>query len=140
MTKITAYPSHPAGAVNAQTLLDVSRYVSPSTYESNSLPFSQILDNIVTGDNILIVAAGNGNDTTGTKGSLGSPYLTISAAITAASSGDKILAFGDFDERIILKNGVDIEVIGDLVYTGNSNGTGIIDDNGVAVTCNIIII
>ena len=139
MTKISAYPAHPAGAVNPLTLVDVSRYVSPGVFESNSLPFSQLLTQFVTGDNVLFVAATNGDDATGTKGYASLPYETITAAIAAASSGDKILAFGDFDERIILKDGVDIQVFGDLVYTDNSNGTGVIDDNGVAVTCNIII-
>jgi hypothetical protein len=50
----------------------------------------------------------NGNDTTG-DGSAGSPYLTISKAITVATSGTTIFIFpGTYAENITFKTGVNL--------------------------------
>ena len=60
--------------------------------------------------NTLWVDAVNGNDSTGINGRLDKPYLTISAAITAATSGDVIhVRPGTYTEATItLKTGVSI--------------------------------
>jgi len=65
-------------------------------------------------------------------------YNTIQAAITAASSGNVVIVEkGDYEEFIILKNGVDLffeeETKHYVPSTGNS-----ISDSGGAVTCKIL--
>lgn len=56
--------------------------------------------------------APNGNDTTG-DGSLGNPYLTISKAITEATSGDVVkVRAGTYRETVTMKSGVNVEAYG----------------------------
>lgn len=87
----------------------------------------------VTTDNVLYVAK-NGNDGTGTRNKLTSPYLTIQAAITAASSGDMVYVYpGTYNESIVLKNGVNIYFTDGAIISNNT--ASIVTDNNVAVTC-----
>jgi len=79
----------------------------------------------------------NGNDGTGILSDLSRPYLTVQAAITAASSGYTIFVMpGSYDEQITLKDGVDLWLSEGttLTYSNAANTSGIID-NGVAVNC-----
>jgi len=87
---------------------------------------------MVKPDNYLYVGK-NGNDTTG-DGSANLPYLTISKAITVASSGTTIFAFpGTYVENITFKAGVYITspVKFGVYITGNHvanfSGTVIVD-------------
>lgn len=76
------------------------------------------------------------------RGNIDSPYPTISAALAVATSGDVIyVSPGVYNERIALKDGVNIEgPNADLIYTGAASGAVISDgaDGGnAAVTCTI---
>ena len=70
-------------------------------------------------------------------------YSTIGAAISAASSGDVVHVYTDYNEtgavEITLKDGVNINGNGHT-YTQSNAGAGIhaIKDNNVAVTCKIL--
>jgi len=80
--------------------------------------------------NALFVAK-NGNDANDGK-RIDEAKLTIQAAVTAASSGNTVYVFdGDYDETIILKNGVDIVAF-------NPENTTIlrqVTDNNVECNC-----
>lgn len=84
-----------------------------------------------------------GSDGTGTRGDEAKPYLTLTAAKTAAQAGDLIrVRPGTYDERNLLKDGVNWHFENGAVvhYTGAEDG-GIFDDgvtgaNG-AVACKI---
>ncbi len=91
---------------------------------------------IVKPQNYLYVGK-NGNDTTG-DGSAGNPYLTISKAITVASSGTTVYPFpGTYIEDITFKAGVNIASPIKLgVYiTGNH----IADFSGTVICDNIVL-
>jgi hypothetical protein len=84
-----------------------TRSVSPT----NPLPIKIVGSTMVFGSvnptNYLYIGK-NGNDTTG-DGSAGNPYLTISAANTAATAGTTLFAFpGIYAENITFKAGVNI--------------------------------
>lgn len=78
----------------------------------------------------LYVDATHGSNTTGTRGRSDKPYLTITAAKAAAQSGDTIYVRpGTYNEKNLLKNGVNIwGPEADVTYTSASQG-GIIDDS-----------
>lgn len=87
--------------------------------------------------------AKNGSDSTGARGDSSKPFLTLGAAKTAASSGDTIFVMpGTYDERNLLKNGVNwnFSLGAKVIYTGTANG-GIFDDTSdganAAVTSSI---
>lgn len=68
------------------------------------------------------------------------PFATLSAAKTAAESGDLIVVGpGIWDENDLLKNGVHWRFLpgADIVFTGNGT-LGIFDDGGGAVSCTIV--
>lgn len=73
----------------------------------------------------------NGVDSTGARGVLTKPYLTLGAAKTAATSGDtvRVLA-GTYNENNLAKNGVNwwLDPGANITYTG-SNVAGIFDDS-----------
>lgn len=94
--------------------------------------------NIPTGNNVLFVAIGNGDDSTGTKGRKDLPYALLATAIAAASSGDIVIVEGTVTEQVVLQNGVDIIVNGDWIYAG-STANGVIYDNGVLAISKITI-
>jgi hypothetical protein len=91
--------------------------------------------------NMLLVDSVNGNDSTGARG--GKPFLTLGAAKTNAVSGDLItVGPGTYDEKNLLKNGVNWNFLrgAKVTYTGAGSGS-IFDDtsdgaNG-AVTCDV---
>jgi hypothetical protein len=108
-----------------------------SVSESNPLPIH------VTGATIFgqikptnyLYVGKNGNDTSG-DGSAGNPYLTISTAITAGSSGTTIFIFpGTYVENLTLKAGVYLTspVKFGVYITGNhiANFTGTIIIDGI---------
>jgi hypothetical protein len=80
--------------------------------------------------------AANGNDSTGARGDLSKPFLTLGAAKTNAISGDTIFVMpGTWDEMDLLKDGVNwhffpgarVRYTGD--YTGSS-ATAVFDASG----------
>jgi hypothetical protein len=93
--------------------------------------------------NMVWVDAVNGSDLTGMRGRLQRPFLTLTAAKTAAQAGDTIVVLpGIYNERNLLKNGVNWHFLSGakVVYTGAAEG-GIWDDSymgtGGAVICKI---
>jgi hypothetical protein len=89
----------------------------------------------------LIVDGTNGNNT---KAARGKPmaFATLTAAKTAAQSGDLIIVYpGTYAERDLLKNGVNWHFLDGAIvsYTDPNTGTGrgIFDDRGGAVTCSV---
>lgn len=82
-----------------------------------------------------------GNDGTGARNLISSPFATINAALAAAIAGDTIIIFpGDYETaaRIVLQNDIHFEFLGEgslrLAVGVNSN---IFEDNGSAVNCRI---
>jgi hypothetical protein len=68
------------------------------------------------------------------------PFATIAAAITAATSGDKIIINpGNYNEQLTLKNGVNLhfEEGATMIRTQTADGQILMKDNAVAVTCSI---
>lgn len=63
-------------------------------------------------------------------------FGTYAAARSTASSGDLIQIWADLDEQIILKNGVDIEIISGRILDMTSALPTLID-NGVSCNCRI---
>lgn len=97
--------------------------------------------NIPTG-NIVWVDKINGNNSTGLRGRIDKPFLTLAAAKAAASSGDTIFVLpGTYDERDLLKNGVNWYFMPGAKIAHTSNVSGGIWDDGAsygtndAVTC-----
>lgn len=94
---------------------------------------------------LLFVDGINGNDGGAAVGNPLAPYLTLTAAKTAAVSGDLILVNpATYDEKNLLKNGVNWFFYegAEVVYTGGSDGA-IFDDDAVtgsngAVTCSVL--
>lgn len=89
--------------------------------------------------NTLWVDAVNGNDSTGQRGQLGAPFLTLTAAKNAATSGDMIFVLpGTYNERNLLKNGVNWYFSPGAVvaYNGTSAG-GIFDDSATGANAAI---
>jgi hypothetical protein len=84
-------------------------------------------------NNTLWVAK-NGNDATGTRNLLSKPYLTIAAAIAAASAGDCIFVMpGTYAENITVSGGLYIYLEPGAIVSGNttiSTGTNYIDGYG----------
>src|SRR5258705_7452520 len=89
----------------------------------------------------LVVSQQTGNDATASR--YGFPYKTLGAAKTAAVSGDTIVvADGTFNERDLLKNGVNwYFIVGTKVFYQPASSSGldraIFDDSAGAVTCRI---
>jgi hypothetical protein len=83
------------------------------------------------------VDAVNGSDTTGTRGRSDLPFITLTAAKTAASSGDTIVVLpGTYTpSATLLKNGVNWHFLNGAVV--NSTSADIFSDGGSAVTANI---
>lgn len=91
--------------------------------------------NQATGDDLEVlaaVAAGNmlvvskdGSDSTGSREDVSLPFLTLAAAKAAATSGDLILVYpGTYNERNLLKNGVNWHFLpgANITYTGSVDG------------------
>lgn len=91
----------------------------------------------------LYVDAANGVNATAARGHAEQPYLTITAALAAASSGDTIVVRpGTYNERNLLKNGVNQHYENGAVINWTGTGPGAIFDTGTtgtnaAVTCRI---
>jgi hypothetical protein len=100
------------------------------------------LTSVPTG-NTLLVDAVNGNDSTGTRGDLSKPFLTLTAAKTAASSGDlESIGPGTFNEKNLFKNGVNYHFDPGVIIASTAASVGAVFDdssNGTngAVTCKI---
>jgi len=92
-----------------------------------------------TSSKTLWVDGTNGSDTTGLKGRMDLPFASITAAITAASSGDLVYVRpGTYSGQVTLKNGVNLWFDAGVTVTYASTGTGAtITDGGAAVTCKI---
>lgn len=81
----------------------------------------------------------SGNDGTGTRGNSSLPFLTLSGAKGAASSGDTIFAGpGTYTSGVnIAKNGVNWDIRGNLTYTGSA-GFGFFDDSATGANGTVI--
>lgn len=90
---------------------------------------------------IIYVDASTGTDTrTGlSKYATGRPFLTISSALTAAVSGDRLVCNGTFNEQVAFKNLVQIHFTdgSGITRTQSSNGEILFSDNGAVVACSI---
>ncbi len=75
-----------------------------------NLPTQLVLDSTsLSVGNLVFVDAVNGDDAAGIVGQIGSPFLTISAAILAASAGDVVLVLaGTYVEVLTMKTGVSV--------------------------------
>lgn len=91
--------------------------IKPSSVASTGAITGSNLSGTNTGDQILSVNIGatlyvdktNGNNGTALRGRLDKPFLTIFAAIAAASPGDVLLIGpGKFDESVVLPTGVSV--------------------------------
>lgn len=89
--------------------------------------------------NTLYVDALYGVDATGTADRVDLPFLTIPAAITAASSGDLVhVRPGTYTAQVVLKNGVNLHFDAGAVVDYSSSAQGpAIWDNSAAVSCAI---
>ncbi len=70
--------------------------------------------------------AKNGSDSTGARGDPSKAFLTLGAAKTNAASGDTVFVMpGTYDEKNLLKNGVNWHFFNGakVIYTGAANGS-----------------
>src|SRR3989442_13257882 len=82
---------------------------------------------VLTG-NLVWVDAVNGSDATGQRGRLRKAFQTLTAAKTAALSGDTIMVLpGVYDEKNLLKNGVNWHFLlgAKGIYSGVASGRGL---------------
>jgi hypothetical protein len=87
--------------------------------------------------NMLWVDAVNGDDATGIRGRLQSPYRTLAAAKNAAMSGDTIFVMpGTYNEKNLARNGVNWHFCNGAVvsYSGTATG-GIFDTSTYGAAC-----
>ncbi|MBI1178457.1 hypothetical protein GC207_13565 [bacterium] len=81
---------------------------------------------------LLWVDAINGNDTTGLRGDAGFPFLTLTAAKDAAAYGDTIIVRpGTYNERNLLKTGVNWHFITGAKVVNSAAASGAIFDDGI---------
>ena len=130
------YPlsSNPAGYLTSYTESDpvFSAWLATPPNISTFTNDSGYIASLTT-NNVLYVAK-NGDDATGLADRLDKPFLTVQAAITAASSGDLVYVYpGTYNESIILKDGVNIYLTDGATILNNALKT--VTDNNVAVTC-----
>lgn len=80
----------------------------------------------------------SGVDSTGARGSLTTPFLTLTAAKTNAVSGDTIFVLpGTYAEQDLLKDGVNWHFFNGAVVTNTSVSLAIFQDNAGALTSTI---
>lgn len=82
----------------------------------------------------------SGSDSTGTRGDVTKPFLTLGAAKTNALSGDTIFVMpGTYDEKNLLKTGVNWHFFrgAKVIYTGAEQGA-IFEDDSDGANTNII--
>jgi len=80
----------------------------------------------------------NGNDGTGARGSLSTPFLTLGAASAAASAGDTVFVLpGNWDENSIQKNGVNWHFFNGASISNSSNSLHIWEDTTLTDTYRI---
>lgn len=94
---------------------------------------------VLTGETLWVDAV-NGNDSTGARGVFNKPFLTVQAAVTAASSGDTVyVRRGTYTSGCVLKDGVDIDHDPGVLYsmTVNTINQTLFTDSSGAVTCKI---
>lgn len=94
---------------------------------------------LLTG-NSLWVDAVNGSDSTGARGNASKPFLTLTAAKTAAQSGDTIFVRpGAYVDKNLLKNGVNwyFQLGAVVTYTGNDNKS-IFDNTAAGVSTAVV--
>lgn len=113
-----------------------------------NLPAGTLLDGTAIGGGsalvgkTLVVDSVNGNDSTATRGDAGKPYLTLTAAKTAALSGDTIhVGPGTYGENNLLKNGVNwyFEVGAKVIHTASVlPAAGIFDDSSRGANAAIV--
>jgi hypothetical protein len=141
MSDPTSYTAsiRPASLIRPGQLRVERRLKAGDAYEFVAVDFPPP----ILGGNQLWVDAVNGNDSTGTPGQAEKPFLTITAALAAAVSGDTvIIRSGVYEESITLKNGVDLHCYAGVTlqktYAVGTTGQYHIRDNGVAVSCSIL--
>lgn len=104
-------------------------------------PLSLETVQLVKTGNLLWVDAVNGNDGTAQRGRMQLPYLTLSAAKTAAQSGDTVVVLpGTYNEKNLAKNGVNWHFFNGAViaYSGGASG-GVFDTGYAGGACTFMI-
>ena len=80
----------------------------------------------------------NGNDSTGARGSLSTPFLTCAAAKTAATAGDTVFVLpGSYTDNRLNKDGVNWHFFNGAVITNASGAYYIFDDSAATGTFNV---
>jgi Protein of unknown function (DUF1565) len=88
--------------------------------------------------NTVFVDSVNGDDSTGTRGRSDKPFLTLTAAKTAASAGDTIVVGpGTYNETDLLKQSVSWYFSTGAVVQYTGSGGAIFDDGGIAIVSRI---
>lgn len=133
----------PENQANKSTSV-VTDQASDIKYPSVKAVYDWVTASFVSGlsfTNTVHVSA-NGNDTTGTRNNLAKPFLTLEAAVAAASSGDTIYVYpGSYTVTTtttngLAKSGVNWFFFPGAIVTKISNGW-MFSLSGLASTCNV---
>lgn len=85
-----------------------------------------------------LVVSTVGNNTAAALDPYGTEFLTIQAAVTAATAGDLVIVRpGTYANPVVLKNGVNIFALPGVTIKPATAGGTLFSDAGVAVTCMI---
>jgi hypothetical protein len=88
--------------------------------------------------NLVFVDKVNGNNSTGVRGRSDLPFITLVAAVAAAASGDTVMVLpGTYDEKVVLKNGVNLHFVNGARIEDTGSSTALFNDGSGAVTCKI---
>lgn len=114
--------------------------LTPDSFTSSGQLKTQYTQS-VTGISIFVDAVlGTDTRTNLSKYDENKPFLTMTAALSAAVSGDTlIMRPGNYNEMLTLKTGVNLHFMegATMIRTQTANGQILMKDNGVAVTCSI---
>ena len=108
---------------------------------AGGFPLGLEIAQIVKTGSLVWVDAVNGNDSTGVRGRLQLPFLTLGAAKTAAVSGDTIVVLpGNYSEKNLAKSGVNWHFFnGAVVNYSGAVGGGIFDTNTFGSACTFMV-
>jgi hypothetical protein len=134
------------GAASQSVLVDSSAKTLQSPTAAQFFTANPVTADYISGfviDKNVYVSAGSGTDTRTSlnKYSVSKPFATVAAAISAAASGDTVVIYaGTYNERLTLKDGVNLYFNEGAILGGAQSGSGeiLMKDNAVAVTCSIL--